>query len=314
VEHLKIAFYLLVLLVGAAATTYVFMMARTHRLPFLKPYAWFLTLANLLASINLTLAYASANLLRFNGSYQDAVLTRLLGPISRLTQVGIVYALLAIAAGFCGCRLSRRFNVISGLFAGVLLISYVVVGALSDASALRFWIAGIQLAVFYLAALTIVGSFFYIFFHSWKNPNAAERKAVRAFAASYLSMYSVFAVSYLLPVGSKFFPNAFALLAINIIPFIWLKKFFAEAYLAAPPSTEDRKAFERFCENHGLTSREAGVLELILKGKSNADIGKDLFISPHTVKNHITNIYGKLGVRSRWQLISLFQSDRTKQL
>ncbi len=73
-------------------------------------------------------------------------------------------------------------------------------------------------------------------------------------------------------------------------------------------ATSDRDAFEAFCRTRGLTPREADIIGLILRGKSNADIEKALFISIHTVKNHITNIHQKLGVRSRWQLISLFHA------
>ena len=48
-----------------------------------------------------------------------------------------------------------------------------------------------------------------------------------------------------------------------------------------------------------LTPREKEVLQLIAKGLSNEEIAKTLFISKHTVKNHITNIYRKMGSRNR---------------
>ncbi len=50
-----------------------------------------------------------------------------------------------------------------------------------------------------------------------------------------------------------------------------------------------------------LTSREADVLRLIVEGADNVAIGQALSISPHTVKQHVTNIFEKLGVRSRVQ-------------
>jgi DNA-binding NarL/FixJ family response regulator len=53
-------------------------------------------------------------------------------------------------------------------------------------------------------------------------------------------------------------------------------------------------------ENH-LTERETEVLGLIANGFSNAEIGKVLAISPHTVKSHVMNIFGKLGVKGRTQ-------------
>jgi DNA-binding NarL/FixJ family response regulator len=48
-----------------------------------------------------------------------------------------------------------------------------------------------------------------------------------------------------------------------------------------------------------LTPREREVLQLIAKGLANEEIAKTLFISKHTVKNHITNIYRKMGSRNR---------------
>jgi DNA-binding NarL/FixJ family response regulator len=51
----------------------------------------------------------------------------------------------------------------------------------------------------------------------------------------------------------------------------------------------------------GLTPREAQVLRLIAEGADNVAIGKELSISPHTVKQHVTNIFVKLGVHSRVQ-------------
>ena len=53
----------------------------------------------------------------------------------------------------------------------------------------------------------------------------------------------------------------------------------------------------------GLTSREYEVLDLVAQGISNIQIGKQLFISPKTVRNHITNIFGKLNIKSRPQAI-----------
>ncbi|GAX91178.1 LuxR C-terminal-related transcriptional regulator [Effusibacillus lacus] len=53
-----------------------------------------------------------------------------------------------------------------------------------------------------------------------------------------------------------------------------------------------------------LTSREQQVMHLVIKGLSNREIAAKLFISEHTVKNHMSNIFQKLGVSDRTQLIA----------
>lgn len=51
----------------------------------------------------------------------------------------------------------------------------------------------------------------------------------------------------------------------------------------------------------GLSRRECEVLTLVSEGRSNREIGEQLFISDRTVGRHLTNIYNKLGVTSRTQ-------------
>jgi pimeloyl-ACP methyl ester carboxylesterase/DNA-binding CsgD family transcriptional regulator len=58
-----------------------------------------------------------------------------------------------------------------------------------------------------------------------------------------------------------------------------------------------------------LTAREREILALIAKGLANADIGKSLAISEKTVRNHISNLFDKLGVWTRAQAI-VFARDR----
>ena len=50
---------------------------------------------------------------------------------------------------------------------------------------------------------------------------------------------------------------------------------------------------------HGLTPREIEVLRLVAAGKTNHAIASELFLSERTVHRHVTNIFDKLGVRSR---------------
>jgi NarL family two-component system response regulator LiaR len=50
-----------------------------------------------------------------------------------------------------------------------------------------------------------------------------------------------------------------------------------------------------------LTVREMEVLQLIAQGKSNQEVADDLFIGIKTVKYHLTNLFGKLGVEDRTQ-------------
>ncbi|MHB8491787.1 MAG: LuxR C-terminal-related transcriptional regulator [Solirubrobacteraceae bacterium] len=56
-----------------------------------------------------------------------------------------------------------------------------------------------------------------------------------------------------------------------------------------------------------LSSRERDVLELVAAGLTNREIAAALFLSPHTVKEHASSVYRKLGARNRAEAVQLGQ-------
>jgi DNA-binding NarL/FixJ family response regulator len=59
-----------------------------------------------------------------------------------------------------------------------------------------------------------------------------------------------------------------------------------------------------------LTLREGQILDMIGAGKSNMEIAGELFISYKTVKNHVSNIFAKLGIHTRAEAIHFVMAMR----
>jgi DNA-binding NarL/FixJ family response regulator len=68
------------------------------------------------------------------------------------------------------------------------------------------------------------------------------------------------------------------------------------------------KAFSKFSEAGSprekplVSQREKEIVQLVAQGFHNKEIGENLFISEQTVKNHLSNIFDKLGVSDRLEL------------
>ena len=72
-------------------------------------------------------------------------------------------------------------------------------------------------------------------------------------------------------------------------------------------------AINRTKEMYSISSREMDVFKLIISGLSNKEISEQLFISEHTVKNHITHILQKLNVNDRVQAIAMVYETCIKE-
>jgi len=69
------------------------------------------------------------------------------------------------------------------------------------------------------------------------------------------------------------------------------------SFLTRPLSAYDEQLFPQ------LSTREREVLDLIATGATNSDIAKRLFLSPKTIRNHVSSIFTKLQVADRAQAI-----------
>ena len=126
--------------------------------------------------------------------------------------------------------------------------------------------------------------------------------------------------------ASLFFGNnVIALVLVNAILYLVTIVLFAwQQYLMGPkglmngmmrgkadPEQEEPAGSKMgdFSAGHGLSAREAEVMEQILLGKSNNEISEALFISGNTVKFHMKNILKKTGCSNRTELISLYEKS-----
>ena len=67
---------------------------------------------------------------------------------------------------------------------------------------------------------------------------------------------------------------------------------------------------EEFGRSRNMSKREMEVLPMLLRGKTTAYISEQLFIATGTTKTHIYNIYQKLGVHTKMELIDMFDEFR----
>ncbi len=75
-----------------------------------------------------------------------------------------------------------------------------------------------------------------------------------------------------------------------------------------PQAVSLDSCYVRLIESYGLTKREFDVLKLIVSGASTNSIAQSLFVSVSTVRTHIGNLFQKLNVHNRTELIAKLMS------
>ncbi len=117
-----------------------------------------------------------------------------------------------------------------------------------------------------------------------------------------LSLFMVFFIVQIFVPSLTYdlFPLLYLLVTYQLITFGW--KNFIRGNI-----DEVFNVKQSFIKKYGITNREQEIIELIQLGDSNSKISKKLFLSEKTVANHIYNIYKKLNITSRFELICLFK-------
>lgn len=100
-----------------------------------------------------------------------------------------------------------------------------------------------------------------------------------------------------------------------ILYFIWnlyiiwyiIKNYMVQKGVEASPQQHPIDNIDNILDRYNISGREKDVILLIIQGKTNKEMGNELFISDATIKTHIANIYRKLEVKNRVQLVNLIK-------
>ncbi len=126
-------------------------------------------------------------------------------------------------------------------------------------------------------------------------------------AALQVFYYGLYLLPRLTSVSALLLP--LALFLREYAPLFLLFAMLRREFQGTPAATVGPAAMRCPPELPGLTEREREIVGLMLAGKNNVEIHKALFISPGTVRNHVSNIYRKLGLKSRYQLLAMARKE-----
>ncbi|MBI9100986.1 MAG: helix-turn-helix transcriptional regulator [Spirochaetales bacterium] len=131
--------------------------------------------------------------------------------------------------------------------------------------------------------------------------NREQENMLRGIAITFLPLLPFFTLDMLFFKGMAFKLTylSYATFCVNI--YLFISRHYIRKYEPEPGNLEPQS--DRLIQA-GFSKREIEIISLVIKGQTNKEIGEELFISINTVKTHIKNIYAKLKVTNRIQLIN----------
>ena len=314
-DHIKILIGFVCLLIGTGTIVYLRQIYRKYRQAVLRTvYQYAIYMLLLFCAIVIS-KYIQLNLQGNQDLGRVDVYLNTGTLVLILIQIGMLYTLLssclhlnqlhvslpALNIGFiaaialvCGSYLLR-----------IILAEYEVILPLLNRIHSMLWNS---LSLLELPLLT-----FFVLYRN-RSLSTDQRRLSRSFAILYWLRFPV--VLLLLQIARTItaegwkllFPVGFFLLYI-FTPLIWIKFYFLPYAHSLLQRAQDAGDLAAVCTNFGISKREREILELLISGKTNTEIAEALFIALPTVKNHVSSIYRKLNVKSRYQLIHLLTSE-----
>lgn len=314
-DHLILLIILFALILGTWAVVCTAQFYKTYGNPFLRFLVRYIIFLNLAVFLYLVTKYLYLNFSRSLFTDPKSAFYTIVFLIATFVEIGLINSYVTVVMRLKGFKFSLRLNRLftGGLF--VIGVSYIIGITTYMNTGSNTWIMMMYMGVVIVAAIAILSANIYLILQksvAAGSNNTRDNKALkskRAFGWFNLVGYVVFFGSAALPESISLYVSASALLFLNVIPILWLNKFFVRDYVKF--SLDDNLQFlDVALQKYQISTREREIMELILQGKSNKEIEEMLFISYNTVKNHIYNLYQKLGVKSRGQLIHFILESR----
>lgn len=147
-------------------------------------------------------------------------------------------------------------------------------------------------------------------FYLKKARSREEESLLKGISMTFIPMLVLFPLDMIFFREYSFKLSYLCFSVFTINTYFFISRFYFRSYEPAPEQIHFRKSvFKKFA----LSEREIEITDLVIRGITNNDIAEKLFISINTVKSHIKNIYKKLSVSNRIQLIQMLQQKQGKR-
>ena len=310
IDHLKLLGLVINLVIGAGVAFHIFQKARSTAVHFLKPLALHVVLMNVAIWLLFLNRYSDLNLPSKWKTPPWGFLDDVWMILAYIICAGMALAVIRIVSGILERPASRVLVRCYLAGAAVLIAGYGLKWLVPE----KGFLSKVHYEVYDSFPVVFLILEIVLLIRLWRK-SAGVADAVRArlgksFAAFYLARYLIIPLFLLVPPVVR---NFLFVLFLNAVPVIWLR-FFFRAYeerlglAAAGRPAIGAAELETVCRTFDVSKRERDILALILAGKSNRDIERELFISYHTVKNHVYNLFQKLGVKNRFELARLVEN------
>jgi len=302
--HVFVFAFLIIFLSGAwsAFTAWKTYMALGE--PLFRRLFLYLVSFNLLVFGCFVARYAHTNLIGDNpGGYAPAVWAASAVGVFTL-EAGVVWTFLRLGHAL---RRTPPPGILTRIFAAATTIvgfAYVIGIVLVYRDGATRWLVETHKAMSFFTAIGVMYTLSGLIAGRAANLDAAQRASARRFGWLLLVGIPILPISLALPVDGDLIGIAAGLFWLSIAPLLWLHRH-AEPFRTTPTRGSTASAMARLARKHDITRRESEIMSLIVAGKSNKEIEDRLCISFSTVKNHAYNLYRKLGVSSRTQLMHL---------
>jgi len=308
-EHLAIAYDLLVIMIGLAALSIVVFWASRTGESDLRDFGILYTCFTLVLIVLLLKKYLSLNV----ADYSARAWYRLSG-LEEALNFAVIVAVIHFFAGVYQVRYRRGITLaVLGITLLCMLLILSPLGAVLDAEASTIHFGtGYRIGtLWYFLSFTFA---MLLGYGGLRRVWGTERRNFLLGLLIFATIGYLETVSSLVPSlrqTSVTFPSDSGFL-FSSIPYALYGIFIIGYFLRYPvPTLPDvNEVPEAFLAKYGITDREREIILKVIQGKSNADIAGELFISLATVKTHLHNIYTKIGVESRYDLLARVRSGQ----
>jgi DNA-binding CsgD family transcriptional regulator len=312
VQHLRLLIYLISFTCGISLISYVVHLYPKYPRVYLKKYLIHIITLNILAILSMFFRYLNL----FASSPMEPLTNIQISLYSIIFSFGIIVTFLNLVT-FLLVLIEllkwgkNRIFLIFFLMGSIIVILLVIQGLSAvfmrdDVDTLMNYLIALDIAanaVILICALVIL-----IFSNILRNHK--RRTLIEGFLILYGFSYGIMLTTALLKKSIYlvfYFSYGICFLILNLLPLIFIRRLLGRVEIQESSSISG-KEYDQIYSNYGITNREKEIIQLIFSGKSNKEIGDILFISVKTVKYHVYNVYRKLKIKNRIELINLFMN------